>query len=175
MTPIFLIGYRCTGKTTTGRLLAKMLNRPFLDTDQTLESSTKTTITKMVEQHGWNYFRQQETKTLVSIDLSTSPVVATGGGILLAEINRDYLKEAGICAWLHADADTLMARLVVDANTADSRPDLTRDSLKEETRKMIDLRTPLYEDIATISINTADHSPEEAAILIKRRLDHDRF
>ncbi len=156
-------------------MLAQMLNRPFMDTDQTLESSAKTTIAKMVEQHGWDYFRQQETQTLLSIDLSTAPVIATGGGIILAEQNRDFIEREGLSVWLHADAPTLMARVLADANTADSRPDLTRDSLEEETRKMLDLRTPLYEDIAAITINTADHSPEEAAILIKRRLDHDRF
>ncbi len=175
MTPIFLIGYRCTGKTTTGRLLAKMLNRPFMDTDQILESNAKTTITQMVEDHGWEYFRQQETRTLLSLDLSYAPVVATGGGIILAEENRVFLKGKGVCAWLYADAPAIMARLVADANTTDSRPDLTRDSLEDETRQMLDLRTPLYEDIAGFSINTAENSPEEAAILIKRRLDHERF
>ncbi|MCG8636043.1 MAG: shikimate kinase [Desulfobacterales bacterium] len=175
MMPIFLIGYRCTGKTTTGRLLAKMLNRPFTDTDQVLESSLKTTITKLVEDHGWDYFRQQETRILLSLDLSDAPVVATGGGIILAEKNRGFLKAKGFSAWLYADAPTIITRLAADPNTSDSRPDLTSCGLEEETRKMLDHRTPLYEDIAGISINTADYSPEEAAILIKRRLDHDRL
>ncbi|MEH0020016.1 MAG: shikimate kinase AroL [Desulfobacter sp.] len=173
--PIFLIGYRCTGKTTTGRLLAQKLARPFVDTDQTLETDEGITIARMVDTFGWAHFRQAETRTLLALDLGQGPVVATGGGIILAEENRRFLQEQGIAVWLQADAQTIMARLTADAASADSRPDLTRQSLEDETRQMLALRNPLYETLARITINTAAHSPEAAADLIKRRLDHERL
>jgi len=50
--PLFLIGYRCTGKTTTGKCLAKMLNRPFVDTDAALESQFNISIAQMVDKKG---------------------------------------------------------------------------------------------------------------------------
>ncbi len=175
MTPIFLIGYRCTGKTTTGRLLAKLLDRPFVDTDTLLESRFNISIATMVEKYGWTHFRETETRILTGLDLSDAPVVATGGGIVLAEENRAWIKAFGYTVWLHADALTLISRIRADAPTVGHRPDLTSLSLEKETQKLLDVRMPLYRELAGITINTADHSPEEAAGQIIRRLDHERL
>ncbi|MCG8616458.1 MAG: shikimate kinase [Desulfobacterales bacterium] len=169
--PIFLIGYRCTGKTTTGKHIARILGRPFMDTDRQLEADAGTTITRMVETQGWDYFRSEETRTLQKLDLSNAPVVATGGGIILAEENRDFIKKNGLVAWLTADPATILERLGSDAATADSRPGLTEDnSLEEETKDMLQMREPLYRELASLIINTADHAPEAAAQLIIRKL-----
>lgn len=170
MTPIFLIGYRCTGKTTTGKLLAKLLDLPFIDTDQALESRFTTSIAQMVEEQGWEHFREKEKEILLDTKTLKNPVVATGGGIILDPENRKFMEESGICVWLQADENTLLYRIIADTNTPDSRPGLTNDSLAEETKKMLELRTPLYEGLARITINTASQSPEEAAKLIKRSI-----
>ncbi|MDD9304915.1 MAG: shikimate kinase AroL [Desulfobacter sp.] len=175
MTCVFLIGYRCTGKTTIGKLVAKMLDRPFLDTDRRIEDRFKTSIANMVKTKGWEYFRQQESQTLSLIDLSKAPIVATGGGIVLAAENRKWIKNSGLAVWLDADASTLISRILADPNSARLRPSLTQADLEEETIAMLNERTPLYRNLAHIKINTADHTPEAAADLIKRRLDHDRL
>lgn len=173
--PLFLIGYRCTGKTTIGKLLAQMLERPFVDTDAALESRFNISIAKMVETKGWEYFRAKETKGLTGLDLSQAPIVATGGGVVLAKENRDWIKASGHCIWLHADALTLISRIRSDAPFAGHRPDLSSQNLEEETRQLLEIRTPLYRELAGITINTAEHSPAEAARHIIRRIDHERL
>ncbi len=170
MTPIFLIGYRCTGKTTTGKLLAKLMDLPFIDTDQTLESRFNTTIAQIVEEHGWEYFREKEKQILLETKNLKNPVGATGGGSVLDPENRKFMEKSGICVWLQADENTLLYRIIADTNTPDSRPGLTNDSLAQETQKMLELRTPLYEKLAQITINTVSQSPEEAANMIKRSI-----
>ena len=169
--PIFLIGYRCTGKTSTGKYLADLLNKRFLDTDLVLESTYDTTIAQMVERHGWSYFRAKETETLVNLDLKNAPVVATGGGIILAEENRRFLKENGVVVYLYATASVLTDRIRKDENNTERRPDLTRDGLALETEKMLEIRNPLYQALAGISINTEKYTPKAAALRIKAELD----
>lgn len=174
MRPVFLIGYRCTGKTITGKILADLLDCDFVDTDQLLESRFNISIAQMVKERGWDYFRERETGILTGLDLEKSPVVATGGGIVLAKENREFIRQNGTCVWLFADAKVLTQRICTDVKTDTQRPDLTDDSLEQETIDMLKLRTPLYEELAQITINTAEHSAKEAAQLIKRRFDNER-
>ena len=171
MGPIFLIGYRCTGKTTTGKYLADLLNKKFLDTDLVLESTYGTTIAKMVERHGWPYFRAKETETLVNLNLKNAPVVATGGGIILAEENRRFLKENGVVVYLYATASVLTDRIRKDGANTERRPDLTCNGLALETEKMLEIRNPLYQALAAISINTEEYTPKAAALRIKAELN----
>lgn len=177
---IYLIGYRCTGKTTTGRILANLLNRPFVDTDRELEKRFATTIEDMVTAKGWEYFREKEKHVLQSLDSlngenTASAVVATGGGIILDPENRSFFRSHGFCVWLHADKATIIKRLASDSCDRASRPSLTRDNLLDETGKMLDIRTPLYKELARIKIDTAAFSPEQAALSIKRRILHGRL
>jgi|SRR6056297_391662 len=171
MGPIFLIGYRCTGKTSTGKYLADLLNKRFLDTDVVLESTYGTTIARMVARYGWSYFRAKETETLMRLELNDAPVIATGGGIILAEENRTFLKKNGVVVYLYATASVLTDRIRKDENSTEQRPDLTRDSLALETEKMLEIRTPLYQALACISINTEEYTPKAAARQIKAELD----
>ena len=79
---IFLIGYRCTGKTTIGKILAERLHRDYLDMDQAIEQQTGSTISELVQTHGWDYFRQVEKETLLKTREIKDTVVSTGGGIV---------------------------------------------------------------------------------------------
>ncbi|WP_020589369.1 shikimate kinase AroL [Desulfobacter curvatus] len=171
MDPIFLIGYRCTGKTSTGKYLAELLSRTFLDTDLVLESTYDTTIAQMVARHGWPYFRAKETETLMNLDLKNGPVIATGGGIILAEENRQFLKKNGVVVYLYAEASVLTDRIRKDENNTERRPDLTCDSLALETQKMLEVRNPLYQALADISIDTEKYTSKDAAFQIKAELD----
>jgi shikimate kinase len=172
--PLYLIGYRCTGKSTTGKLLANLLGCPFFDTDRIIEEKFKTTIAKMVKQRGWEYFRQKERQVLLDTRQPSNTVVATGGGIVLDPENRRFIQTHGICAWLFADSATIVKRLLADIKSHESRPRFSSDSLSLETQKILALRTPLYREIGQIQINTSCHSPKEAAAIIKRRVSHVR-
>ena len=172
--PIYLIGYRCTGKSTTGKLLANLMDCPFFDTDRIIEEQFETSIEKMINLHGWEYFRQKEKEVLLETISLYNSVVATGGGIVLDPENRILLRTHGNCAWLYADNATIVTRLLADVKNIKSRPRFSEESLSQETQKMLDLRTPLYQELGQIQINTSCHSPKEAAHIIRRRVSHVR-
>jgi shikimate kinase len=172
--PIYLVGYRCTGKSTTGKLLAALMGASFFDTDKIIEEKFQTTIEQMVNQMGWDYFRLKERQVLLDTASLSNSVIATGGGIILDPENRRFIQTQGICAWLYADSATIVARLVADVQNYESRPRFTEESLFQETQKILDLRTPLYRELGQIQIDTSTHSPTQAASIIKRRLAHVR-
>ncbi len=140
-----------------------------MDTDAQIESRFNMSIAHMVETRGWEFFRQCESRVLVDLDLSRHPVVATGGGIILSETNRKWIKNAGVAVWLTATESVLVERIRKDASTTDHRPDLTDNSLKEETRTMLKIRIPLYQDVARMTIDTVQYSPKAAVDLIIKR------
>jgi shikimate kinase len=174
MTPLYLIGYRCTGKSTTGQLLAGLMGFDFLDTDRVIEAKFKTTLGEMIHQKGWDYFRKKEKQVLLNTGHLSNTIVATGGGIVLDWENRKFIQTHGICVWLYADSATIVNRLLADENTCESRPRFSDDGLTLETRKILALRRPLYLELSQIQIDTGCHSPEEAAAIIKRRISHVR-
>ncbi|MBU0970387.1 MAG: shikimate kinase [Proteobacteria bacterium] len=171
---IYLIGYRCTGKSTTGKLLADLLDCPFFDTDRLIEEKYMTTLEEMVKEKGWDYFRSKERKILSATGHLSRCVIATGGGIVLDPENRTFIRTRGICAWLYAETAILVDRILADVQNLQSRPRFSNGSLFLETQKMLDLRTPLYRELGQININTGCHSPRQAASIIKRRLSHVR-
>ena len=106
--PIVLIGPMGAGKTTLGRKLAKLLERKFLDTDR-LVSASHGPITQIFEKQGEDKFRTMETKALKKA-LMTPGVIATGGGVVVAEENRELL--TGIpTIFLDTNSDWVLARM----------------------------------------------------------------
>lgn len=174
MNPI-LIGYRCCGKTSTGKILADLTGFDFIDTDQYIEQRNNMRISQMVAQKGWDYFRQAETRALDKTASMRGRVIATGGGIILAPRNREIIRANGFAVWLFADVHTIVARLKGDAENQASRPRFSDDPLEEETRTTLEQREPLYRDLAQMTIDTSQHRPDQAAQLIKRRFDHVRI
>jgi shikimate kinase len=67
MKNIVLIGFMGTGKTSTGKLLANRLSRPFLDTDKKIEIENNITIAEMFQQYGETYFRQKEKAMIAKV------------------------------------------------------------------------------------------------------------
>jgi shikimate kinase len=167
---IYLIGYRCTGKTTIGKILADHLHHGYLDMDKTIEQQTGSTISGLVQTHGWAYFRQVEKKILLKTGEMKDTVVSTGGGIVTDPENLDFLTTAGYTIWLDADIRTILSRLNSDTTTFSSRPPLTGKNLINETEELLNLRRPLYAKAAHLKIETGLHTPKEIIALIERRL-----
>ncbi|OCG26085.1 shikimate kinase II [Gilliamella sp. wkB108] len=143
---IFLVGARAAGKTTMGKMLANKLSYSFIDTDHHLLETTQRTVAEIVEKEGWEGFRARESQVLVDTTKSNR-VIATGGGMVLAQQNRDFMKQHGIVFFLSAPASTLAARLMKDPNVA-QRPSLTGLSIADEMEKVLADRLPLYHDAA---------------------------
>jgi len=168
---IFLIGYRCTGKTTLGKILAHRLNFDFIDTDRLIEQYLGSTILKIIENQGWKKFRQIEKQTLLNTKRNKNTIIATGGGIIIDPDNQQFIKKNGLCIWLDADIKTIMVRLNIDNKTKELRPALTNKDLPAETRLMIKKRKPLYQNTAHIRIDTSFHRPEEIVNIIVNIID----
>ena len=157
---IFLIGMMGTGKSTVGQQVAHCLNYEFYDTDSLLEQQLEAKISEIFHLQGEAYFRCHESQILQTLTQSSSQVVATGGGIILAEANRHILQASGLTIWLRAEMATLTRRLAADAATATSRPliDPQGPSLAVLEAMYRD-RYPLYQACAELVIDTDQMTP----------------
>lgn len=143
---IILVGPRASGKTTVGKMLAIRLHRHFIDTDDLVQKKTNKTIAQIVDEQGWDRFRDIESQILEDVMLNDA-VVATGGGMVVSEKNRHYMKNNGTVFYLATSAETVVARL--KSNPAVSqRPSLTGLSITEEITGIIKERDPLYHESA---------------------------
>jgi shikimate kinase len=165
-----LVGYRGTGKSTVGRILADRANRTFLDMDLELEARIARSVAAIFAEEGEPFFRDWEERTLAEL-LSSHPsaIVATGGGAVLRETNRRRLREFGFVVWLTADAAELARRLGSDPRGFDQRPALTSAGTIVEIAQVLEVRTPLYQEVADAVIETGRKNPDEVATAILER------
>src|SRR5262245_34542036 len=134
---IILIGYRGTGKTTVGRLLAERLGWEFADADDYIEAAAGKSIATIFADDGETAFRDHESAVLRARCERERIVIATGGGVVGRPANREVLRGAGFVAWLTATPETIWARLRSDATTAGRRPNLTPAGGLDEVRALI--------------------------------------
>ena len=144
--PIFLIGPRGCGKTTVGHALARARHFQFSDTDHRLQAHEQRTVAEIVQAEGWARFRELETLSLKAVTLPNT-VIATGGGIVLAEGNRQFMRENGVVIYLQASVSALIDRLEADPK-AEQRPTLTGKPVREEVGEVLAQREALYRDAA---------------------------
>lgn len=161
-THLYLIGYRGTGKSTVGRILAGRVGRPFVDLDERIEAAAGMTIADIFAAEGEPGFRDRESAALLAASAEMPSVIATGGGAILRAENRERLRRSGRVAWLTAPADDLWARIQADTTTAARRPTLAGGGLAEVT-KLLAVREPLYRAVADFVAETAGLSPDAVA------------
>jgi shikimate kinase len=162
-----LVGYRGTGKSTVGRIVADRLNRPFLDADVEIESRAGRSILAIFAEWGEPVFRDWEERTLQELARShPGAVLATGGGAVLRPSNRQLLAEFGLVVWLKAEPFELARRLQADLEVGSQRPALTPAGTIAEIARVLDVRSALYRLVADASINTLNRTPGEVAELI---------
>jgi shikimate kinase len=159
---IFLIGYRGSGKTTVGRLLADRLGWAFIDADALLEERHRQTIREIFAAEGEAGFRDKEAGLLTDLCSRANTVIATGGGIVLRTENRSRLKSSGFVVWLRAEPAELWERMQADPSTAARRPALSVGGLAE-VEQLLAVREPLYRACADAEIAVDRVSPEQAA------------
>ena len=166
---IYLIGYRCTGKTSVGRMLAEQLGWRFLDTDQYIVEKAGRSISEMVAQHGWNFFRQKEKQALSELNDHDQLVLATGGGIIMDPANLAILNDdKNFVIWLQADAEIIYYRMKEDEQSDAFRPALTESSLFREIQELLAERRPYYESAADLALNTDQLTLEAVCEVIKQ-------
>ena len=162
---IVLIGYRGTGKSTIGKMLAERLQCGFVDTDTLLVERAGKSIKQIFEEEGEASFRDREAAVVTEVAGRSNLVIAGGGGVVLRSENVAALKKNGRLVWLRADAATLHARITADPATSANRPNLIAGGGGgvEEIEKLLAIRTPLYEAAANVTLDVTHLSPEQAA------------
>ena len=163
---IVLIGYRCSGKSSSGRIIAKKTGRTFIDTDGFIEEKAGSSIEEIVKVRGWEYFRGLEKEVIKEVSDMDNLVIATGGGVVIDEDNVTILKKKGFTVWLKADVDTIKERMEREELSGNIRPSLTGVDTLDETETVLASRNPLYKKTADLVIDTAQISVKEVANLV---------
>jgi shikimate kinase len=151
---LFLIGYRCTGKSSVGQSLATKLGWPFIDTDSLVVSESGLSIKEVVDTCGWQAFRRLEHTALQQVCAMDRQVVATGGGIVLDAGNVGLMKESGRVIWLRASPAIIKTRMLLDQDLAAFRPALTSKDSFSEIEETLVKREPLYQGAMDFAVDT---------------------
>ncbi len=165
---IVLIGYRCTGKSSVGRILAERLGWNFVDTDEIIEEKEGKSIPEIVEEKGWEGFRRVEKEVVKEVSNLDNSVIATGGGVILNEENVCELTKKGWVVWLKARPETIKKRMLEDKTNI--RPGLKGRDPLSEIEDVLRERNPIYEKSADFSIDTDTLSIDEVSEIILKRL-----
>lgn len=160
---VILIGYRAAGKTSVGRSLAGLLNRPFHDTDEMVVEHTGKTIPELVAEGGWPLFREKEKNVVAGLSRLDHCVITLGGGTVLNEENVERLREKGLFVWLRADAAAIVKRMSEDRKRGHQRPSLSGNGTDEEVPAMLRCREDVYRRNADLIVNTENRSIEEVS------------
>lgn len=147
---IYLVGLMGAGKTTIGRQLAKALSVPFYDSDKAIEERTGVDIPTIFEFEGEEGFRDREQKMLNELTKLQGVVLATGGGAVLREENRQLLIKNGFVVYLQCSVERILERTRRDSQ----RPLLRTENPKERIETLFIQREPLYLACADFKIDT---------------------
>lgn len=160
---IVLIGYRGSGKTTVAKLLAERLGWSLVDTDDEIVAAVGKEIREIFANEGEPKFREYESQAVARACDGAQQVISVGGGAILAEQNRQVLRDTGACVWLTAKPKTLYARMQGDPRNAALRPALTDKHGLEEVLTVLKVRLLLYEQTATHAIDTENKPQDQVA------------
>jgi len=167
---ILLTGFRATGKSLVGRLLADRIGWKFLDTDALLCGQTGRSVCAYVAAFGWKRFRQIEERLLVDLRMRRSVIIATGGGAIVHEQAWQTLRKKSIVIWLRADEQTIEHRLRIDTHSGNQRPSLTGGDPQQEISGLLAERTPLYRKGSDVAVITDGRLPIDLVTEIERKL-----
>lgn len=166
MRNLILTGFMGTGKSTVGKILAERLVFRYCDLDAQIVAETGLTINEIFSRYGEEHFRSLETDRIRSLANSVGFVVSTGGGAVIAAINRRLLHEAGIVINLTASTGAILDRLRGECE----RPLFQRNRSPEALAAMLAEREPFYAD-ADLRIDTTGKTVEDVVAEILRFIE----
>ena len=154
MKNVILVGMPACGKSTIGVVLAKTMNKGFVDTDILIQQAESRTLQEIIDQEGNDYFHHVEERVLLDFD-GEDYLVATGGSAIYFDRAMDKFKEKGVVVYIKVTLDTILERL----NNIRSR-----GVTLEKGQTIADLyeqRIPLYQKHADVVIEADGLSVEE--------------
>lgn len=158
---IILIGFRGTGKSAVGELLANRLERDFIDSDKYIESSTGKTIKRIFKEEGEEGFRKIEADAIARLSKMDNKIISAGGGAILRKDNVKNLKSNGFLILLVATPEIIHNRITKDEKTTQQRPSLTDKTPLDEIKHLLEQRENSYKNAADYTINTSYVSCED--------------
>ncbi len=157
---IVLIGYRGTGKTVVGKMIARRLRMQYVGMDAEIVKAAGMPIPQIVKTHGWKMFRDMESKQANELGERDDIIIDTGGGIIERSENIAALQKNALIFWLKASVNTIVSRIQDDTD----RPALTHGkTFIEEIEDVLAQRIPKYKNAAHYEIVTDSLTPEEVA------------
>jgi len=136
---VILIGFMGAGKSVCGRMLARRLQRCFVETDDMIVSRDGRAIPDIFRQDGEEGFRKLEGDAVEALRLKSGDVIATGGGLPCRAGRMETLRELGTVVWLRGDLAELLAR----AARTGARP-MLKGRTPEELESLYRAREPFY-------------------------------
>ncbi len=155
---IVLIGYRGTGKSSVGALVADDLQMTCIAMDARIIEKAGMSIPDIVKHHGWTTFRDMEAEVIRELATRDNIIIDTGGGVIERPENIDMLQANSCVIWLKASVSAIVFRI----QEGTERPTLTEGkSFTEEVAEVLERRTPLYKNAAQYDIDTDQLTPEQ--------------
>jgi shikimate kinase len=168
---LVLIGYRGTGKSTIGALLAGRLKMRYVSTDAEIVKRAGMSTPEIVERYGWKRFRDLESEVTRDLTRLDNLIIDTGGGVIERPENVRELQDHGRVFWLTATVDTIVARI----RTGTERPALTPGkTFTDEVAEVLEKRTPVYRSVAHYAVGTDGATPQHVAEEIAELWAQDR-
>lgn len=170
---LVLTGFMATGKTSVGRVLAKLLGMKFVDTDVLIEHSAGMKIRDIFKKYGEKKFRDVESGVIAKVAGEKGLVISTGGGVVLRHENMKALCATGIIINLKSSRKVILGRVRVNRN----RPLLSQKMEIETAReinRILKYRKPFYA-VCDFAVSTDKTTPEQAADKIIERLRRNKY
>ncbi|MDG2014733.1 MAG: shikimate kinase [Pirellulaceae bacterium] len=162
---LFLIGFRATGKTTLGRLLAQRWQCTWIDSDAKITTATQRSIAEIFSSEGEQGFRKIEQQviadTVSALPKNELAVISLGGGAVLSAETRKLIRRRGRCVCLTASVDCLVARISA-TELETPRPALTGFDQRQEIETLLRDRQTVYSDCADYTLDTEVVNQEDA-------------
>jgi shikimate kinase len=165
---IYLIGPMGSGKSTVARFLAKLCCKSIVDSDEEIIRQTGVDISWIFDKEGEAGFRKRETKVIKYLTAMENIILATGGGVVVKEENRRCLQETGLVIYLQVSPIEEMERI---SRRKGVRPLLATHDSPDKLLALNSARYPLYEEIADITYDTDQRTPQEIARIIYQEIN----
>ena len=165
---LFLVGYRGCGKSSVGRRLGDILGLPATDSDNGVEQAAGKSIRSIFSEDGEPVFRDFESQAIQTLAEGPESIISLGGGAILREQNRGIIKGHGLVVWLQASVDEIAQRIAEDSLTKERRPALTQLAALDEIAHLLEIREPIYREVADFTVQTDRRAINDIASEIAR-------